>query len=121
MIRSCKGVRQIVKLLMLTSEENIAKDYSVSQTNVSQPEKAGQKLDQKAEHKVVLEKLLDLYAEMFSHDGYGDVRVEFKILRRGQKEVILHCGKQYRYVLNCDQALSDQSPIKALLKRDLLA
>lgn len=73
------------------------------------------------QHKEVLGQLFELYADLFSHDGYGDIGVEIKILRRGQKEVILHCGKQYRYVLDCDSALAKESPIKALLKRDLLA
>lgn len=77
-----------------------------------------EKLDQ---HKEVLGQFIELYADLFGHDGYGDISVEIKILRRGQKEVILHCGKQYRYVLDCDNALAAESPIKALLKRDLLS
>jgi len=72
------------------------------------------------QHKAVLDQFIDLYSELFSHDGYGDIRIEMKILRRGQKEVILHCGKQHRFVLDCDQALKGESPIKALLKKDLL-
>ena len=49
---------------------------------------------------VVLAKLRQLYCELFDHDGYGEMRVEMRILRRGQKEVIIHCGKQYRYVVD---------------------
>lgn len=41
-----------------------------------------------------------LYDELFAHDGYAELRVEIRILKRGQKEVILHCGKQYRYVVD---------------------
>jgi hypothetical protein len=48
----------------------------------------------------VLEKLTDLYAEALAHDGFAEIRVEIRILRRGQKEVILHCGKQYRFVVD---------------------
>ena len=48
----------------------------------------------------VLEQFAKLYQELFSHDGYGDIRVEVKILRRGQKEIIIHCGKQYRFVVD---------------------
>jgi len=48
----------------------------------------------------VLSKLAELYQEVLDHDGYGDIRVEVRILRRGQKEVILHCGRQYRYVVD---------------------
>lgn len=46
-------------------------------------------------------RLLALYDELFAHDGYGTLRVELRILRRGQKEVIVDCGKQYRFVVDC--------------------
>ena len=49
----------------------------------------------------VLAKFNDLYQEAFAHDGFAEIRVEMRILRRGQKEVILHCGKQYRFVVDC--------------------
>lgn len=49
----------------------------------------------------VLDKFMELYAEAFNHDGFAEIRVEIRILRRGQKEVILHCGRQYRYVVDC--------------------
>jgi hypothetical protein len=45
-------------------------------------------------------KLLELVDDILAHDGYGDIRVEVRILKRQQKEVILHCGKQYRYVID---------------------
>ena len=48
----------------------------------------------------VLTKLNDLNNEALAHDGIAEIRVEIRILRRGQKEVILHCGKQYRYVVD---------------------
>lgn len=51
-------------------------------------------------HDHVLAKIGQLYGDLFEHDGYGDIRIEMKILRRGQKEVIVHCGKQYRYVVD---------------------
>jgi hypothetical protein len=34
------------------------------------------------------------------------MRVELRILKRGQKEVIIHCGKQYRYVVDFSPAAS---------------
>ncbi len=58
----------------------------------------------------VLSKFAQLYAEVFSHDGYGDIRVEMKILRRGQKEVIIHCGKQYRFVVDCNPEMEQVTP-----------
>lgn len=48
----------------------------------------------------VLARFAELYQEVFAHDGYGDLRVEMRILRRGQKEVIIHCGKQYRFIVD---------------------
>lgn len=48
----------------------------------------------------VLRKLHELYYELMRHDGFGEIRVEIRILRRGQKEVILHSGKQYRFVVD---------------------
>jgi hypothetical protein len=45
-------------------------------------------------------KLLELVDDILAHDGYGDIRVEVRILKRQQKEVILHCGKQYRFVID---------------------
>ena len=41
-----------------------------------------------------------VYNEALAHDGFAEIRVEIRILRRGQKEVILHCGKQYRFVVD---------------------
>jgi hypothetical protein len=56
----------------------------------------------------VLNRFVRLYDEVFSHDGYGEIRVEIKLLRKGQKEVILHCGKQYRYVVD----YADRQPLR---------
>ncbi|MEM5535226.1 hypothetical protein WNY58_02360 [Neptuniibacter pectenicola] len=46
------------------------------------------------------QKLLELFDDVLSHDGFGEIRIENKILKRQQKEVILHCGKQYRFVVD---------------------
>lgn len=48
----------------------------------------------------VKEKMLQLYDELFLHNGYGEMKVVMRLLRRGQKEVIIHCGKEYRYVVD---------------------
>jgi len=47
-----------------------------------------------------LKKLGELFNGLLAHDGFGEIKVEMRILKRGQKEVILHCGKQYRFVLD---------------------
>ena len=72
-------------------------------------------------HVDIIDMISKLYTDLFNHDGYGELKIEMRILRRGQKEIIIHCGKQYRYVINCDDALKNENPIKALLKRDILS
>lgn len=54
----------------------------------------------RASNRQVKNKLCEIYDEVFAHDGFGEFRVEMRLLKRGQKEVILHCGKQYRFVVN---------------------
>ena len=60
------------------------------------------KITPKADSDAVKKKLGELFDEVFSHDGYGSIEVDMKILRRGQKEVILRCGKEYRFILDFD-------------------
>ncbi len=48
-------------------------------------------------------KLIELFDDVLSHDGFGEIKIEMKILKRQQKEVILHCGKQYRFVVDAPQ------------------
>ena len=48
----------------------------------------------------IKEKMNTLFDELMAHDGFGEMRVEMNILKRNQKEVILHCGKQYRFVVD---------------------
>ncbi len=45
-----------------------------------------------------------LYDELITHDGFAEMRVEIRLLKRGQKEVILHCGRQFRFVIDCPGA-----------------
>jgi len=64
-------------------------------------------VQQASTHDQVLAKVQELYHEVFAHDGHGGIRIEMRILRRGQKEVIVHCGKQYRFVVDYK---ADQGP-----------
>jgi transcriptional regulator of NAD metabolism len=48
----------------------------------------------------VIGKLLEVVDDAIRHDGYGDIHVEVKILKRKQKEVIIHYGRQYRFVVD---------------------
>ena len=51
-------------------------------------------------HEEVKKRMNVLYNMLVEHEGYGEMKVDFKILKKGQKEVIIHCGKQYRYVVD---------------------
>lgn len=50
--------------------------------------------------KPVKDKLGQLVDDLFHHDGYGQIQVDMRLLKRGQKEVILRCGKEYRFVVS---------------------
>ncbi|TYQ12643.1 UNVERIFIED_CONTAM: hypothetical protein Cloal_3671 [Acetivibrio alkalicellulosi] len=56
----------------------------------------------------VCEKIIELYEELLKHDGFGKMSLEINILKRGQKEVIIHCGKQYRFVVDHPGKLENQ-------------
>ena len=56
------------------------------------------------EHTQIIQKIQDLYDDLFAHDGYGQMQIEMRFLKKGQKEIILHCGKEYRYVVDFPSA-----------------
>ncbi|WP_162530488.1 hypothetical protein [Rhodovastum atsumiense] len=49
----------------------------------------------------MLQRVTELYKELIEHDGYGEITLLVRILKRGQKEVIVRCGKEFRYVVSC--------------------
>lgn len=51
-------------------------------------------------HEQVLKRLVGLYMDLIAHKGFGGLQVDVRILKRGQKEVIINCGKQYRFVVD---------------------
>ena len=51
-------------------------------------------------HEAVVQKLIDLNHMLVCHNGFGEMSVDIRILKRGQKEVIIRCGKQYRFVVD---------------------
>ncbi|WP_300672527.1 hypothetical protein [Desulfoluna sp.] len=52
------------------------------------------------QHRHILRKIEELYEDLFSHDGYGQMELEMRFLKKGQKEIIIRCGKDYRYVVD---------------------
>ena len=55
------------------------------------------------QHHIIKQHLSRIFDELIRHDGYGEFKVELRILKRGQKEVLIHYGKQYRYVIDFQQ------------------
>ena len=51
----------------------------------------------------VKKQILSLYDMLIGHEGYGEIKVNFKIIKKDRKEIIIHCGKQYRYVIDVNE------------------
>ena len=45
-------------------------------------------------------KLLNSFDYLLSHNGSGHLEVNTKILKRGQKEIIIQCSRCHRYVVD---------------------
>ena len=46
------------------------------------------------------EKLLNSFDYLLNHNGSGHLEVNTKILKRGQKEIIIQCSRSHRYVVD---------------------
>jgi hypothetical protein len=65
---------------------------------------------------------MDLYMDIFLHEGFGSLRVEMRFLKRGQKEILLICGKEYRYVVDYQaEAASARRPAEIPQGEDVAA
>lgn len=51
-------------------------------------------------HEEIFARLSDLYRELFRHNGYGALRVEMRFLKKGQKEIFVISGKEFRFVVD---------------------
>ncbi len=49
------------------------------------------------------QQLLKSFDYLFDFNGAGRMEVSMKILKRGQKEVLIQCGRSYRYVLDIEE------------------
>jgi hypothetical protein len=47
----------------------------------------------------VVNKIAELYADLYRHDGFGSMSIDMKIHKRDQKEIILKCGCEYRFLV----------------------
>ena len=59
---------------------------------------------------LVKARLGQLFEKLLAHDGYADMSVVMRILKRGQKEVVIRCGKQYRFVVDVPAAVAASAP-----------
>lgn len=50
----------------------------------------------------VVNSLLDVFSDCLEHDGFADFNVQVKILKKGQKEIIIQYGRQYRFVIDSE-------------------
>ena len=57
-------------------------------------------------------RLLSLLDELLGHDGFGSIKIDIRLLRRGQKEVIIDCGKQYRFVIDFDASMEKNASMR---------
>lgn len=48
----------------------------------------------------VVNKVVELFDELYSHEGFSEMRVMTRLLKRGQKEIIIHFGNEYRFVVD---------------------
>jgi len=55
-------------------------------------------------NKDVVNKIAELYMTLLKHDGYGEMTVAMRILKRHQKEIVIKCGCEYRYVVDWKSA-----------------
>jgi RNase P/RNase MRP subunit POP5 len=49
--------------------------------------------------KEIKNRLSSMFDDLLGHNGYGQIQIDMRLLRRGQKEIILRCGKEYRFVV----------------------
>ena len=46
------------------------------------------------------EKLLNSFDYLLSHNGSGHLEVNTKILKRGQKEIVIQCSRSHRFIVD---------------------
>ncbi len=61
-------------------------------------------------HEAILARIESLYHMLFAHSGYGEMSIEIRFLRKHEKEVLIKCGKQYRFVVPCDCPAGETCP-----------
>lgn len=47
--------------------------------------------------------MLKAFNFLMMHNGAGKMEVSVKLLKRGQKEILIQCGRTYRFVVNAEE------------------
>lgn len=55
-------------------------------------------------------KLDEVLEDVLRHSGFGEIKIDVRLLKRGHKEVIIACGKQYRFVVAVPE---NETPLSA--------
>ena len=63
---------------------------------------------QLGETEKVKKRLLQTFDYLYEHEGFGHFEVDVRILKRGQKEVLIRCGREYRFVIDSAQNSADK-------------
>lgn len=58
------------------------------------------KLHVNAELEKAKTRLLQAFDHIYTHEGFGQLEVEMRFLKKGQKEILIRCGREYRYVVD---------------------
>lgn len=48
------------------------------------------------------QRCLELLDQLIDHCGYGDMQIDVKMHKKGRKEVIIRCGRHYRFLVPAD-------------------
>lgn len=51
----------------------------------------------KNQNLIFLEKFFDLYQDLIKHDGYSELNIKISQVNRKQKQVKIHCGREYTF------------------------
>lgn len=57
-------------------------------------------IEKQSELEKAKDRLLKTFDHILTHDGSGKLEVTTKILKRGQKEILIQCGRTYRFVID---------------------
>lgn len=49
-------------------------------------------------------RLLQAFDYLFEFEGFGKLEVDLKILKRGQKEILIRGGREYRFIVDTQPA-----------------